>query len=172
MKKQLAAALSVFLFSIAIIVRSTAQTPPFKQCSPSGFNCNILITMDRTGALNIFTDPNLNYYPPNKIQGGSLIGFENDSRASVYSLSFNATPGDPTVAAFICNPPSPLVANAANLSIVNIPERPITPNSPPYYYYNICTAGVCPQPPYAYACDVVFSGASRKAAQPISAFRI
>jgi hypothetical protein len=110
------------------------------------------------GDPDIFTDPNLNYYPPNKIQGGSLIGFENDSRASVYSLSFNATPGDPTVAAFICNPPSPLVANAANLSIVNIPERPITPNSPPYYYYNICTAGVCPQPPYAYACDVVFSG--------------
>jgi hypothetical protein len=138
--------------------------PPFTQCSPSGYNCNILITFTKQGALQIDTDPNLPFYPPNIEGAGSLIGFQNNSNGPVHSLSFNAAPGVPYEAQWLCsvNMGGPTTYfNAPNVSIINIPAG-ATVSTPPYYFYNFWIGGV-PNYPIGKTCDAVFTGGVPKA---------
>jgi hypothetical protein len=141
-----------FAMSAVTVISSYAANPPFTQCSPSGYNCNLLITLDKFGNLRVDTDPNLPWYPPENFDIGKLIGFQNNSRATVYSLSFMANSGNDL--SWICDGPSPYF-HAANVSIVNIPWGPNWPSEPGYFRYTL------PWPyvrPWAFSCDAVFSG--------------
>src|SRR5438094_3078746 len=138
-------------------VTSPAPNPGFTECSPSGYNCNILITLGKNGSLTVTSNPNMPYYPTPAgwTDIGSLIGFKKSSNSAVYSIGLNATPGDPYEAAWICGRPNATANyNAPNVQIINIPR---TSNFaiPPYYFYNSCPNCT---PPWETSCDVTFSG--------------
>jgi len=142
------------------VTASGDQHSAFNVCSASGYNCNILVTLDRNGFLSRTSNPDMPYYPfpgGRWTDIGSLIGFKNSSNATVYSISLNATPGDPYEAAWICGPLNGYPAfNAANVSIINSPDI-ANFALPPYYFYNACEGGSCPNPRNT-KCDVVFAG--------------
>jgi len=138
-------------------VTSPAPNPGFTECSPSGYNCNILITLGKNGSLTVTSNPNMPYYPTPAgwTDIGSLIGFKNSSNSAVYSIGLNATPGDPYEAAWICGRPNSTANyNAPNVQIINIPRTSNFAN-PPYYFYNSCPNCT---PPWETSCDVTFSG--------------
>ena len=105
-------------------VTSPAPNPGFTECSPSGYNCNILITLGKNGSLTVTSNPNMPYYPTPAgwTDIGSLIGFKNSSNSAVYSIGLNATPGDPYEAAWICGPNTTANYNAPNVQIINSPH--------------------------------------------------
>lgn len=61
MNRALAGILAGMALSIAGAVPLEAARPPFRQCSPSGYNCTLLITLDKQGKLTVDGDPNLPY---------------------------------------------------------------------------------------------------------------
>ncbi len=99
-------------FTLGAASPSEAAKPPagggpsFTQCAPSGYNCNILITLTREGNLLVESNPNLTCFPlPSGCydSGGQRIGFQNNFNATVYSLSFKVKPGTSATAAWVCD---------------------------------------------------------------------
>lgn len=159
-----------FLVQSALLIgaamQANAAKPPFKQCSPSGYNCSALVTVDRYGIITVDIDPRYNdFYPPSGIDEGRLIGFQNNSRRTVYSLSFRGLPGGSSGTAYMICYTSAAIReanpfyNPANVTIANIPSN-LTYAYPPYYYYRYFPNGLPPSsPPFWWAaCDVAFSG--------------
>ncbi|MFB3918198.1 MAG: hypothetical protein ACE14M_15825 [Terriglobales bacterium] len=125
--------------------------------------------MDRNGYLRVDTDASLTYYPyPYPISDGSLVGFKNNSRSTVYSLRLTAKSGLIKPFYDVCSK-YPYAPNgglhATNVTIVNVPEQ-WNRVDPPFIYYNACVGGQwgCPVSPYGEypywgtSCDVVFTG--------------
>jgi hypothetical protein len=143
------------------MMAASATAKPLRECAPSGYNCNILITLTRQGSLTVAIDASLPYYPPTQTtNGGQLIGFKNSSNAPVYSLSFKVKPGVTGSSAFVCAPLDVNVANAPNVRIINIPWGPnIGSNSGPWYYFYSLPPPYAPSTiPWATSCDVIFEG--------------
>lgn len=157
--------LAISFATVTVLHAGKTPSPPFRQCSASGYNCNILIVLEQSGATTytlMYTDPNQGYYPLDHVVGGSLIGFQNNTDATVYSLSLKALATDSSTTAWVCTPRTP-VAFSANTTIVNIPYT-VNTQGFPYFYYNVCVAGQCPRYPppdgglvLANSCDVIFA---------------
>jgi len=130
----------------------------FTECSPSGYNCNILVTLDRYGVLTPTSNPDMPYYPtPNGYTDiGSLIGFKNNSNATVYSIRI--TESNTLPYAFVVLVSSPAY-NPPNVKLINIPSAS-NYAFPPYYFYNACPSIPCANYSYIveHSADVVFTG--------------
>src|SRR5881628_3527437 len=114
----------------------------FTVCSPTGYNCNILVTLDRYGVLTPTSNPDMPYYPIGNNQYtdiGSLIGFKNSSNATVYSIRI--TESNTLPYAFVGLVSSPAY-NAPNVKLINIPSAS-NYAFPPYYFYNACPSIPC-----------------------------
>ncbi|MGH9508580.1 MAG: hypothetical protein ACRD2M_01470 [Terriglobales bacterium] len=111
MDRTLARMLAWVAFLTATVATSQAAPPgggrpaKFSQCNPTGYNCMILITLNKQGTLVVETNPNMPYYPYNGqfYDSGQLIGFQNDF-ATVYSLSFTVKPGLESLPFAVCGP--------------------------------------------------------------------
>jgi hypothetical protein len=155
MKAILACITIVFLQALCSIPLFAA-TPPFTQCSPSGYNCNMLISVDRNGTVTIDSDWNNYYYPPFNLDTVKLIGFQNNSRGTVYSIRIVATSmvNHPSV----CLPPTnPTLYVAPGVNYFNIPfggdvAWPPGPTPPLYWYFWPYSW------PWGFSCDIVFPG--------------
>ncbi len=154
-------------FSVASVAPSEAGKPSagggpsFSQCAPSGYNCNILITLTSQGNLQVEVNPNLACYPlPSGCYDiGQRIGFKNNFNTTVYSLSFNVKSGTTPQVAWVCSPVSRAVDKAANVRIVNIPWGPDpTPVAGNYFYLLAPPYAPNTTSPWATSCDVLFYG--------------
>jgi hypothetical protein len=132
--------------------------PPYRQCAPSGYNCNMLILVDKNGAVTVNVDQSLQWYPPDHSDSGQLIGVQNNSGSTIQSISLVATTTHPNLKHFCWPDHMRFVPSAPNINIVNIPERPNI-LFPPHF-------GSVLQPPYdlftwldwRISCDLVFIG--------------
>ncbi len=168
MNRALVRVVAWIAFSVMTAATSQAARPPggggpakFSQCNPTGYDCNILVTLNKQGTLVVETNPNMPLYPWNGgfYDAGQLIGFQN-LFATVYSLSFTVKPGLETLPFPVCGGLVITGRASANVRITNIPTGGSNPPPQgPLYYFNWSPFL---QPPWAGRCDVVFVGGVAK----------